>query len=274
MKDHWFLRGTVCIVTAFLTALFLFAAGVCLTAACITDTWYLPHMVDVSGFAEKDVPLLEEDLNAIAIPSGLGETFFTGKVQADDLRPLTAARIAAGRRSGAFAPDTAALHDKWAAAFREYADSVSLPATDEAINSLADLCVEEYKKHAAPEMLGLLAEYSARFSRYVLIGGAGLLLVALLLLLFQLRFRNAFYPAVSLGAGGLMLLGIPLVLLLGRYVERIGISSAAMRGLIAAYVNGTLRICIAAGAVLFIGSLIWGLLGRLPGKKEEGKHGE
>ncbi len=239
-----------------------FVAAVCLAVSvlCFTLLWtasesHMHASLKNVNYPEAIVPYLEEELNELAIPSGLPDHFFTGKTDVPVLASILDGSIRANYAGERFSPDTTALAAELREAFWAYAESEGITASEEAVESLTQLCVNQYIRTGSPTAFAYLAGYAQKICPYVRIAAIVCLAVAAGLIVYLLRIRMRLMVFCGVGGAGTMLLAAPLVLLLTGALNKLGLSPEPVRLFASDYLSKPLIILSVAGGILMLAAV-------------------
>lgn len=261
-KKQNILKKAISFTLSFIASFFLFLCTVCLTFAFVTSKIYLPTVEKISNYSAKSVPLLEEALNDLAIPSGLGNDFFTGKINKDDIKNLFTSSFLANY-DGKSAPDTDCYKQNLLTMFDEFAKQNALVSdVDSAsVDFLADECVAKYKNIAAPNVFKYLAIYSNKLFLPLILSSAVTLLLGLFAFFFIKKLNKGSdefvkYRFFIFTASGIMSGLAPTFLLIGRYAQKIAISTKPMHDFFCTYINFALSILVFIALLLVLGGIL------------------
>ena len=255
-KRNRILRTCAGILLAFVASVFLTLSAVSCTLLCVLSEGSMRASLDRVSYAEKVIPNLEDQLDELANPSGLPDGFFAGKTDLSDVKDLLDQSIRSRYAGEAFKPDTASLEQKLSETFYAYAEANGIKASEEAVNTLVQLCVNKYVGNASPTAFSYLISYALKLTPYLWIAfGAGLL-VSTVILCYLIRIRMIAYVCFAAGGAGLMLFLAPFVLLVGSFVKRLNVSPEAVRLFLSDYLNRPLTVLLICGAVLIAASVV------------------
>lgn len=262
------LRTVLGSIAALITAIFIFLCGTVVTVATVTSEGYIVTTVKKIGYIKNSVPELEATLNTLTVPSGLPNSFFTGKINEAELQKINEKCISQNYKAASFDYDFSALKAELINYFKEYASSpesaVSSAVSEEALSSLADICIESYKTTASGKIFKYLSLYSGKLHRFAVLGAIGLLLISIIGVLFLSKLGGKFiksnYIYFALCAGGIMSAAIPAFILITGAVRKLGITPKPVLDFITGFANGALYMMIAYGAVLIILSVVFRFL--------------
>ena len=246
--------------TSMISSLVVFLFCALLAVGIMTSKWYIQHTVSSTNYIDNSALELKESMISLAIPSGLPENFFDDKINTEALKNLNAASIDNAYDNGKFSVDTKGIKEYHVALFNTYATSGALASdvdvTEESIGYLAELCTEKYEKTAANSVFKYLAFYSAKINRLAPFGIIGIGVFAALCILFMLKLSKAqndkSFLYYSICGGGIMTALAPITILIGKFVNKISISSRAMHTFLTAFVNNILIIMAVLGAIIIL----------------------
>lgn len=240
-----------------------FVAAVCLAISvlCFTLLWtasesHMHASLKNVNYPEAIVPYLEEELNELAIPSGLPDHFFTGKTDVSVLASILDGSVRANYAGESFSPDTTALAAELREAFWAYAESEGITASEEAVDSLTQLCVNQYIRTGSPTAFAYLAGYAQKISPYVRIAAIVCLAAAAGLTVYLLRIRMRLMVFCAAGGAGAMLFTVPLILLLTGALDRLGLSPEPVRLFAVDYLSNPLIVLSVAGGILMLAAVV------------------
>ena len=254
-------RRIISAVVAFLLCLFTTAAALLAVVSVVTSKQYINYTVKASDYSTKAADILTVNLNDLAIPSGLGEEFFSDKVSSQEISEIAKQCINKNYAGAAFSADTEKLKAELIGYFKEYAQSDMIASdvqvTDEALSTLADMCIAEYTKAAAPDIFRYIALYSGKLFKFSLIGFAGTAMLTALSLWFLIKLNkgeplNLSYPYFSFCSAGISLTILPTILLIGKIVNRLSISTKSVYDFVCMYLNNALWLCVILGIILLL----------------------
>lgn len=254
-------RRIISAVIAFLLSLFATASALLAVVSVVTSRQYISYTVDTSDYSANAADILTANLNDLAIPSGLSDGFFSDKVSTEEISKITTQCIGKNYNGEAFSPDTAELKIRLIGYFKEYAESDMIASdiqiTDEALSTLADMCIAEYTKAAAPDIFRYIALYSGKLFKFSLIGFAGTAMLTALSLWFLIKLNkgeplNLSYPYFSFCSAGISLTILPTIMLIGKIVNRLSISTKSVYDFVCMYLNNALWLCVILGIILLL----------------------
>lgn len=239
-----------------------FVAAVCLTVSvlCFTLLWtasesHMHTSLKNVNYPEAIVPYLEEELNELAIPSGLPDHFFTGKTDVTVLESILNGSVRANYAGESFSPDTSALAAELREMFWAYAESEGITASEEAVDSLTVLCVNQYIRTGSPTAFAYLAGYAQKITPYVRIAAIVSLVAAAGLIVYLLRIRMRLMVFCAAGGAGAMLFTLPLILLLTGAIGSLGLSPEPVRLFAVDYLSKPLIVLTVAGGILLLAAV-------------------
>lgn len=265
-------RTVLNFLLSFLGSVFISFTSLAVVLAVILSKPYISYTLNSSGYITAAASDLAEELNHLAIPSGLTDDFFNDKINTAELSRLTNEAIESNYSAKPFIPDTAALKNELINHFNNFAKGetvINLNSDNtEALNELADMCVEKYVSFAAPSLLKYLALYSARLFKYCLIAFAVLGFLSLFTLLFNARLNKENKEKVrsftffSLCGAGFMCLIPSVILLLGKFISKVNLQPLSALSFLVSFVNGSLVLLLIIGLLLLASSIIRMLIKR------------
>lgn len=254
-------RTVLSFLLSFLGSVFVSFTSLAVILAVVMSKPYIIYTLNSSDYITSAASDLAEELNHLAIPSGLTDDFFNNKINTTELSRLTNEAIKANYSAKPFTPDTAALKKELINHFNDFAKGetvINLNSDNtEALNELADMCVEKYISFAAPSLLKYLALYSARLFKYCLIAFAVLGFLSLFTLLFNARLNKENKEKVrsftffSLCGASFMCLIPSVVLLIGRFISKVNLQPLSALNYLISFVNGALILLLLIGLLLF-----------------------
>lgn len=258
MEKNKILRFILVFAAITVTAVLIFLTALCAAAGYITTKKYLFSALNRVNYAEDSVKVIEESLNYLTVPSGLPDSFFTGKIYSADVGKITEDCIEKNYDGLAFTPDTADLKSKFNGYFTEYAASGNVASDidvkSEAVDSLAEICVQQCVSVSANQIIKYLSLYSGKVNKYAVIAAAVFALlsavgITLLIKIGRGVFGNL-YLFFAVCSSGIMSALLPIIMLAGKFVNKIDITPYTVSNLLTAYTNGALYILTAVGLIL------------------------
>ncbi len=252
-------RTVIGLCLSFIAAFFAVLFVVLTVLSLMTSKAYIKFTVKNTDYAQKTVSYLEDHLADLAIPSGLGEDYFRGKINTKHLEEIENACFDANYASGAFNPDTTALKQEILNGFIEFANCEKTMLSDEsdqALDTLADMCVAEYINAAAPKVFRYLSLYSGKLFKYFIFGAVSTAILSAGLIYFIKRlFKNGnsktfIYFAICSSA--IIEIILPAILLIQGAAQKLNISPAAAHGYICGYINGGLVMLLTIGLLMLV----------------------
>ena len=237
-------------VLAFVTAVCLTVSGLCFVLLGTFSEGHMHASLNRVNYSESIVPYLEEELNELTIPSRLPEHYFTGKTDTGVLKTILDGSVHAHYAGEKFKPDTAALEAELSAGFLAYAESEQIKVSEEALSSLTALCVNQYIKCASPTAFSYLVSYAQKLIPYLRIAAIVCLVAAFGLGFYLLKIRMRLLFCCAAGGAGWMLFSVPLLLLLFRVVDGLGLSPEPVRLFAADYLRQPLIVLTVIGGIL------------------------
>lgn len=264
-KEH--IKKVVCLIVAFITAMFLLLSALAGVSDLLTSKSYILYTVGSTKYLENAKQMLKNGLSSLAIPSGLPENFFDDKINSEKLYSINRGFIISCYDTGNVKINNDDLKQELIGQFKDYANSGALASTvdinDESLSYLADRCVEQYMTVGGNTVFRYICIYSARVNKYIIYALIFTLFFSVLGILFLIKLsygNGKKYLYFSLCGGGCLSAVLPLILLLGGYIGKLGISSKAMHSFVSAYLNNALIILSVFGLLLIVIAvlILWG----------------
>ena len=239
--------------------------AVCLSLLTILTPWFAKSAIKASGYVDYALAELTEDLNDIAIPSGLPSDFFNDKFEGQErekFENLLLSRITSNIKQSGFNIETSAIDKTFRDFIEDYAkehlgtlDTVS----EEALNELIGECTKAYIRYLTPDVLEMLFQNFAQFSKLLLIASAVILVLIILTFVFLFKLCDIkeffFYGFSSFLGAGLILGALPSYLLLSNQISKINILSTSLYNFIVTFVSKGLTTFLVAAAILVVLSI-------------------
>ena len=233
-------------------------------------------MLENGAFYDAYYAELTERLCELSPASGVDESFFESAVDktvfSSDIKTFIYSCIDGENSASVRSEQRQRTADQMYEKLCEYADSEGYELTDEvdsALTHLADVCSEYYTDFTAGELTGyavaVLGKYASKLDRLIfpaIFAAAALMLFSLAYILYLgrrdklLMLRNI---SVAFIGSGFTLILLPMAVYISRLFDKIGLSSAALGGLIGDYAGGILAILLITGLVLAGGAAVLGV---------------
>lgn len=257
-----FLQKIIRILVSFIQCLLISLLAICLSLLLILTPGFAKNSIKASGYVDYALAELTEDLNDIAIPSGLPSDFFNDKFEGserDKFENLLISRITSNIRQSGFNIETTTIDKTFRDYIEDYAeehlgtlDTVS----EEALSELVNECTKTYVRYLSPDVLELLFQNFPQISRLLLISSAVILVLIIVAFVFLFKLcsikEGLFYGFSSLLGAGLILSALPSYLLLSDQISKINISSVSLYNFIVTFVSKGLITFIIAAVILVI----------------------
>lgn len=217
-----------------------------------------------SEYTEHAIAELTHKLNDLAIPSGLNEDFFTGKIDKVYFEKLFYECLENGIEKNAdYSIDISVFEQKVFDVVCEYATNQAGELPSETINSLkafSEECASIFLTFVNPPLLNYVLPLIKTLSKYVAwVVVAGVILsVVSAFSLFKFNGIHDFrkYCFTALMGGYLTCSVIPAFLLATKEISKISISSPSLYAVVTSYANGFLTNILIFAALLIIAALI------------------
>ena len=261
-KDR--LRLILSVILSFLVCMGMFFTAVCADFLIFSNPKVIINATKSSNYTDIAVSQITEELNDLAIPSGLPEDFFTGKINAQDFEklfyPITE-NLIAGNKNLKVSVD-------------EFKDYISTLVTDYSKNDVGDFssevardiedfsneCANKYLSYLNPSLSSYVFDLLVSAKRYVTIATAifSLFTLVCLAVVFKMNSIERFvkYCIVSVTGAALSVGVIPAYLIATDEISKISISSSSLYALITTFIEQFLWIIIISASVLIGLSLI------------------
>ena len=220
-------------------------------------------------YYENTVVVLREQYADYGLPAGIEESFFDDVIDEDILYRHIRASVKAAYAGQEYVMDTASLKDNLYQKLLTYAETKNVDITkdiQDSLSHLSDLCISAYKKQADQVLLRMLGQAAHRFRTPLLIGVGVLSFLGVICLIMIWKLSSLshrairFWNAGFLGAS-VMLIALPAWLYFSKGVERLGITSPALRPLMISYANALFMAFLVCGIVIAIAVFTLGIIG-------------
>ncbi len=260
-------RTVLNLLLSFLGSVFLLLTVLCLVISLTLSRQNIISCLERTDYFNAAAADLAVELNHLAIPSGLDEDFFNDKINLSELSRLTLEAVESNYEGSAVTLNTDAIKNELINHFNEFAKSdtvINLNSNNtEALEELADMCVEKYVSFAAPSLLRYLALYSARLFNYSLMGVAALALLSAFTLIFnsilnkENKEKRTLFAFFSLSSAGIMCILPAAILLIGGFIGRVNLKPLSALNYLVGFVNGALVLLLIFGVILLaLGAMV------------------
>lgn len=261
------LRFIVSFILSLLICLGLFFTAVCADLLIFSHPSFVVYCGEKSNYCEYAALQLENELNELAIPSGLPENFFTGKIDKNSF-------------SKAFYEclKNQALDNKnYTLNVDEFKNEVHTRVTDYSKNEGGELTSQVqkdielfsqessniYLSYVNPSLISYLLEVLVSIKKYLLIALviSVVFTLAIGIFLFRLNRKEAFFKyCFCASCGAALTLGvIPSYLIATNEIAKISISSKSLYAITTTLTEQLLWVMIiSAGVLLFVSLVFWG----------------
>ena len=267
MKDFFTkdrLRAIISYALAFLVCLGVFATAVSSALLVISSPSVVLSVAEKSNYAELAADGLAEELNYLAIPSGLPDDFFTDAVDKTEFKALflTVAEKTV-KADKEYQLDLSGFNTKILNMVTDYSKNESGDFTEEIQKDIvlfANECENTYLSYVNPSLISYLLTLLVSVRKYASLA----LLIAVLFtgvcgfVLFRLNHIGGFIKQLffSFSGAALTLGTIPAILLATNEISKIGISSKSLYAFVTAFAQQALWIALIVAMVLALVAII------------------
>lgn len=261
-KDR--LRAIISYSLAFLVCLGVFAMAVSSALLVISSPKAVLSVAEKSNYAELAADGLGEELNYLAIPSGLPDDFFTDAVDKAEFKALflTVAEKTV-KADKEYQLDLSGFNTKILNMVTDYSKNESGDFTEEIQKDIvlfANECENTYLSYVNPSLISYLLTLLVSVRKYASLA----LLIAVLFtgvcgfVLFRLNHIGGFIKQLFFAfSGAALTLGtIPAILLATNEISKIGISSKSLYAFVTAFAQQALWIALIVAMVLALVAII------------------
>ncbi|MBO5852564.1 MAG: hypothetical protein J6Q74_02005 [Clostridia bacterium] len=258
------LRLILSVVLSLFICMGLFFTAVCADFIVFSNHKVLMSAIKSSNYTDIAVSQITEELNDLAIPSGLPEDFFTGKVYIEDFEklfyPITENLITGNNN---FSVDVDGFKEHISTLVTDYSkndvgDFSSEVARD--IENFSNECANIYLSYLNPSLSNYVFALLVSAKRYVTIAAAmfSLFTLVCIAVVFKMNSLRRFikYCFVSVCGAALSVGVIPIYLIATNEISKISISSMSLYALVTTLIEQFLWIIIISACVLIFISLI------------------
>lgn len=251
-------RTVISVILSFLMMICLVLLGLIISLdVTIFQVHFITKRMNDRYYNSVMTSLTNQLQEKIAPPSGFPEEVFEGLFTRSTIETDSKASVQAVLANADYTLNTAALHDKLIKRFTEYAQQNQLKLTDANLESLAQICIDEYERQISVPFLKSFASVRITFLRYFpyALLGISTFLIVVLVFLFRLhpyKHRAVRYSIYSLFASALMLIPLPIWILIQGSYAKINISPDHMRFLFVSVTRTTLLAVLATGWLLAV----------------------
>lgn len=192
----------------------------------------------------------------IAPPSGFPDVVFENLFTRASVESDSRNYVQAVLGNLTYTLDTTKLRDDLVQRFTDYAVQNNLSYKKENLESLAQICIDEYERQITVPFLKSFSSVRLMYERYFPYALLGLstFLIVLVLFLFRIqpfKHRAVRYCIYSLFASALMVIPVPLWVLIQGAYAKMNISPEHMRMLFVSSVRTTLLVLVIIGVILW-----------------------
>ena len=249
---------------------FIFSIGVFVTVLASSTLYSLNKNFVItiarsSEYTEHAIAELTHKLNDLAIPSGLNEDFFTGKIDKVYFEKLFYECLENGiEKNSDYSIDISVFEQKVFDEVCEYATNQAGELPSETINSLkafSEECASIFLTFVNPPLLNYVLPLVKTISKYIawVVAVGVVLSVVATFFLFKFNSLRDFrkYCFTALAGGYLTNSVIPAYLLITNEISKISISSPSLYAIVTSYANGFLvNILIFAAPLIIVGLIV------------------
>ncbi len=267
MKDFFTkdrLRLICSVALSFLLCLGVFGTVICIDLLCVSGRGYVLSAAHKSNYADIAYEQMTEELNYLAVPSGLPDDFFTGKIDKAEFKELFLAvsenTVTANK---SYKLNLKEFNSQVYNMTVEYSKNVSgdfSKDVEKDIALFANECENIYLSYVNPSLLSYTFTLLASAKKYI--GIALAISVAFMLIcgtiLFKLNNIRRFigYCCASCLGAALTVGTIPTYLLISKEVSRIAISSKSLYAFITTFANKFLWLLLISALILLFIALV------------------
>lgn len=259
------LRLIVSFILSLLICLGLLFTAVCADLLIFSNPSFILCSAEKSNYCEYAALQVEYELNELAIPSGLPETFFTDKIDKKSFSNLFYDCIknqAKGNKDYILNVDE--FKNEILSCVTEYSKNEGGELTSEVekdIEFFSQECSKIYLSYINPSLISYLLEVLVSAKKYLIIALAISIAftLAIGIFLFKLNHKGAFFKYLFCACSGASLtLGVvPVYLIVKKEIAKISISSKSLYAIITTMAEQLLWVMIISAAVLLFVSLIF-----------------
>lgn len=252
------LRTIVCVVLSFFICLGVFAITICADLLVVSSPNFAVSAAQKSNYSKYAVNQLTEELNDLAIPSGLPENFFTGKIDEDEFNTLFFTVL----------ENTIRANKDYKLSLEDFNTQVLNMVTEYSKNEVGDFsenvekdivrfaneCENIYLSYINPSLLSYsltVLNSSRKYVNIALVLSAVFVLI-IGIVLFRLNYVSSFikYCFTIFGGAALAAGVIPAYLLATNEISRISISSKSLYAVVTTYAQQILWVILISAIIL------------------------
>lgn len=261
-KDR--LRVICSVALSFLLCLGVFSTVICIDLLCATGRGLVLSSAEKSNYADIAHEQMIEELNYLAVPSGLPGDFFTGKIDKAEFKELylsvTESTVTADK---SYKIDLSKFNTQVYDMTVEYSKNVSgdfSESVEKDIALFATECESIYLSYINPSLLSYTLTLFASARKYVIIALIVSVVFTLICgtVLFKLNnIRKLLrYCFISFVGAAFTLGTIPSLLLITNEVSRVAISSKSLYAFITTFANSFLWLLLISAFILLFIALV------------------
>ena len=268
MKDFFTkerLRAIISFALAFFVCLGVFTVALTAGALYFVKEGTLVKHIEKSNYTTLAITDMTDELNELAIPSGLPENFFDDKVDSNAFNKLFYSSLKnVLAKNETFSLSIEDFKKEIAISVTEYTKSEVETITSETERDIADFseeCGNIYLSYINPSLLSYVLNILGSVGKYAVWANAISVVFALIcvFVLFKLNTTKSFlmYLFASFMGAALTAGVIPGFLLITNELSRIGITSKSLFAVVTGLGNGFLTTLVVAAAVLAAIALVF-----------------
>lgn len=268
MKDFFTkerLRAIISFVLSFFVCLGVFTTALTAGALYFVKESSIVKCAEKSGYTALAVQDMTDELNELAIPSGLPENFFDDKVDSNAFNKLFYSSLKnVLAKNEDFILSIEDFKNEVAGKVTEYTKSEVETITSETKKDIADFseeCGKIYLSYINPSLLSYILSILGSVSKYAILANAFSIVLVLIcaFMLFKLNTKKSFlmYLFTSIMGAALTVGVIPGFLLITDELSRIGITSKSLFAIVTSLGNGFLTALVVSAAILAVVALVF-----------------
>ena len=258
------LRFIISFILASLVCLGLFLTAILSDVLIFSKPSFILSCAEKSNYTEYAVPQITEELNELAIPSGLPEDFFTGKIDKAAFSKLyysCTENLAAGNKD--YKLDVDAFKSDVYNRVAEYSKNEGGELTSEVekdIELFSQECSKIYLSYVNPSLTSYLFDLLNTVDKYLLTALiiTTIFTISVGIFLFKVNRISSFlkFSFASLLGAALTLGVIPAYLIITKEISKISISSKSLFAITTTFAEQFLWLMIISAVILAIVAII------------------
>ncbi|MBQ5910624.1 MAG: hypothetical protein IIW94_01275 [Clostridia bacterium] len=258
------IRAIISFVFAFFVSLGLFGAAISAGALYFIKDSTITACIKNSNYTALATECLTEELNELAIPSGLPEDFFDGKIDQKEFENIFYNSLKnVLSKNSEYTINLDGFKNSVATAVNEYVKDTTDDITEDIkndITSFSDACGNIYLSYVNPSLLSYILNLLTKAYKYIIAVNAVCAVLALAcgFALFRMNSTSRFikYAFGAVSGAALSVGVIPGYLLITNEVSKIGITLKSLHAVISALANNFLIISVVIALILATFALI------------------